>query len=1070
MKELARIYKELGQDFVNDLFKDYLVVTEKLSGSAFSFEKAGSSLKFFKSNDKPINLVDRTLMVYYEKPINYIKDSTDSFMDSIPGNWRFCFQYFVHNEPGVIRYDKLPKNNLVLTHILVKNPNGKVTKIIEDPRVIEDWSNALGVTPLLPIFKGYLTDEQKESIKKFIKTPIEDQLEIFKTSSFAEYLIKVLNPKLSSTILQDDLSKPVESIIFKFYKTGGTQIISAKLIDPYTANLLKHREPIDPKKAPADVNEILLLDILAFIEERGLRSNELLTTSPDERYLELVSSIFNDYIVRRGKGIADLGIERADFAKGDEFKLNVDLIPSQVTQATLKQNEKMQDLFKIMLGSLRKKRNPDKPGNVLTPSVIEDFNALVSKIEDAINKPVDDKFKTFSDYLNLKKTNESYQTAEDLILEEKVLSYNNFINLGKVIIEADVMDQKIKNPETGRSIKVSSAVNYDKDTAVYKKAKELLGSDEKTSQSTMSDSLKKKFTPERVKNIQSDYSRIAFESDKDKEDFTKGFDNLLNGNSLSPDEAKVVSKYAKVGDAKNALKIYFASSKPGVFGQTSREKVLDLTDKDGSLKDEMTKLGMEITASTTVEGGEKPKIGTKEINPNKLAENKTYKPKVDVTKNSEGEIQEISIGSTKLKRLKEPDQEKLFSAYKKQNPNLTDDEVKGLVDRTNRAIERNNKSLEKFEKLKDIELLEPVPGTQDLSQKERAEKIGKEYPKLISEKMKNLIGDNPTEKEKEVLKGIEDLSDINDPEDFNQASVEVLRKMDDIEALRKGSSDLAESFAYIYMNKKGFRTELPAGENFPVADVICLGSDLDVDNLDPNAEDYAEKIAMQGLGLAVNLETIGGISVKKDGGAASALKNKIGESSFKNKETSVKLDQLADNHNSFLGTVESQTTPETIKKGNQLLDETEDWAVKSGIIDKDKLPLKYGNRTSDEWAADTLKKWEDDGYGPFCDFQKDALAGHLRASLLVAEIHNNDLEEQSYGNINVSTAKQGGGMNVTDGITTASLMKPSPNPGFKFIKGKGKDGCTIPRPNAIYSANLVHADYDPTTERFKMNK
>ena len=61
-------------------------------------------------------------------------------------------------------------------------------------------------------------------------------------------------------------------------------------------------------------------------------------------------------------------------------------------------------------------------------------------------------------------------------------------------------------------------------------------------------------------------------------------------------------------------------------------------------------------------------------------------------------------------------------------------------------------------------------------------------------------------------------------------------------------------------------------------------------------------------------------------------------------------------------------------------------------------------------------------------------------------------------------------MNITDGITTASLMKMSPNPGFKFMKGKGPDGTTIPRPNAIYSANLVHADYDPTTERFKMNK
>jgi len=434
MKELARIYKELGQDFINDLAKDYLVVTEKLSGSAFSFEKSSSSLKFFKSNDKPINLVDRTLMVYYENPINYIKQTTLSFIDSIPANWRFCFQYFVHNEPGVIKYDKLPKNNLVLTHIQVKNQNGKFIKIIEDPRVIQDWSNALGVTPLLPIFKGYLTDEQKDSIKNFISTPIEDQLEIFKTSSFAEYLIKILNPKLSSTILQDDLTKPIESIIFKFYKPGTTQSISAKLIDPYTANLLKHKEPIDPKKVPADINEILLLDILAFIEERGLKSGELLSTTPDERYLELISSIFNEYVTRRGKGLKDLGIEKAEFAKGDEFKLNVDLIPSQATQSILKGNDTMQDLFKIMLGSLRKKRNPEKVGNILTPSVVEDFNELVTKIEDAINKSVDDKFKTFSDYLNLKKTNESYETAEDIIIEEKTLNYNGFINLGKIEI------------------------------------------------------------------------------------------------------------------------------------------------------------------------------------------------------------------------------------------------------------------------------------------------------------------------------------------------------------------------------------------------------------------------------------------------------------------------------------------------------------------------------------------------------------------------------------------------------------------------------------------------------------
>ena len=29
MKELSKIYKELGEDFINDLFKDYLTVIEK---------------------------------------------------------------------------------------------------------------------------------------------------------------------------------------------------------------------------------------------------------------------------------------------------------------------------------------------------------------------------------------------------------------------------------------------------------------------------------------------------------------------------------------------------------------------------------------------------------------------------------------------------------------------------------------------------------------------------------------------------------------------------------------------------------------------------------------------------------------------------------------------------------------------------------------------------------------------------------------------------------------------------------------------------------------------------------
>ena len=1073
MKELTQIYKDAGKQLIEDLFKDYLVVTEKLSGSSFSFKKSGEGINFYKGkNHRPINLIDRTMMVYYEKPIRYIKSIVTKNLSAIPDNWMFCFQYFPHNSPGIITYDKLPKNNLVLSHISVTSPSGKVLKVIEDPRVLNDWANALGVTALLPIFKGYLTEDQKKKITKFLDTPKEDQSAIFNTNSFAEYLLKILNPSIQSTTLQNDLKKPIESIIFKFYKAGTKQVVAAKLIDPYTINLMKDKEPVELRKLPADINEIILLDLLAFIEERGIKKHEILGDTEDMRYIELVSNIFNDYVTKRGKDITKIDIEKAEFAKGDEFDLNVELIPSQRTKDILNSNPKLKDLFKIMLGSLKKKRK--NTGNIMTPSVIEDFNKMVDKVIDVIQTKDDGKFKTFDDYLKIKSTNESLlPNAEELLIEDKVLDYNKFINLGKVIVEANVEDQKFKNPETGRQVKVSSALGYDKDTPAYKKAKEIVGDKEPTeeTESGLSDSLKKKFTEKRVETIKKDFDRIAFESPEDRKGFEAGFEKVLNGEKLSKEEAETVGKYARLSDSKGKLKIYFASNSPGEFRQGGREKVMDLSDKDGSGVKELTDLGLEVTSASTVEGGIKPKIGGKDINPNKISGGKTYKPKVDVKKNESGEIEEITMGSTKIKRIKKPDQEKLTEnlseAFKEQNPGLNDKEVKRLVDRTNRAIDRHNKNLGKWEKLNDVEMIETVPGLNDLPQKERAEKIQKEYPKVIHSKMKELIGDNPTPKEKEVLAEIEKLSDIESVEDFDNATIEILRKMDDIESIRKGSADLAESFAYMSMNKRGYRTELPAGENFPVADVICLGGDVD---LDPDDPDYAKKVAMQGLGLAVNLETMGGISVKKDGGAASALKNKIGESQFYNKETGNRLDELADNHNNFMGTLKEPTTPESIKKGNELLDKQEAWAIENGIIDKDKLPLKYGDRTPEQWAEDTIKEWEKKGRGPFCDFQKDALIGHCRACLLVAEIHNGDLEEQSYGNINVSTSKKDGGVHITDGVTNASLMKPQPNPGFKFAKGKGPNGCTIVRPNAVYAANLKHADYDPETGRFKMNK
>ena len=267
-----------------------------------------------------------------------------------------------------------------------------------------------------------------------------DQLEVFGTSSFAKYLIGCLNPTINKTTLQNDLDKPIDSIIFKFYRPGTNQTFTAKMIDPYTQMLMKDKEPVDLRRAPADINEILLLDILAFIEERGLRAGELLMNTPQERYVELVNNLFNDYTTKRGTDLQKLDIQKADFAKGPEFDVNLDLIKNNRTKEILQKSDSLKNLYKIMLGSLRKKRNPKRVGAVMTASVIDDFNKMVSKISDSINKETSNEFTTFGEYLN-NKVNENVgeKALEDLIVEEKVLNYNKFINLGKV----DVLNEKL---------------------------------------------------------------------------------------------------------------------------------------------------------------------------------------------------------------------------------------------------------------------------------------------------------------------------------------------------------------------------------------------------------------------------------------------------------------------------------------------------------------------------------------------------------------------------------------------------------------------------------------------------
>lgn len=1003
MKELTQIYKDTGKQLIKDLFKDYLVVTEKLSGSSFSFKKSGEGINFYKGkNHRPINLIDRTMMVYYEKPIHYIKSIVSKNLSSIPDNWMFCFQYFPHNSPGIITYDKLPKNNLVLSHISVTSPSGKVLKVIEDPRVLNDWANALGVTALLPIFKGYLTEDQKKKITKFLDTPKEDQSAIFNTNSFAEYLLKILNPSIQSTTLQNDLKKPIESIIFKFYKAGTKQVIAAKLIDPYTINLMKDKEPVELRKLPADINEIILLDLLAFIEERGIKKHEILGDTEDMRYVELVSNIFNDYVTKRGKDITKIDIEKAEFAKGDEFDLNVELIPSQRTKDILNSNPKLKDLFKIMLGSLKKKRK--NTGNIMTPSVIEDFNKMISKVIDVIQTKDDGKFKTFDDYLKIKSTNESLlPNAEELLIEDKVLDYNNFIQLGKVVIEADVMDQKIKNPETGRKVKVSSAIGYDKDTAVYKKAKEVIGGKEPKEEekklkglSRINDVIQKQINdikdPDQKENAERVLSAMETINDPNASDDKK---KELFGELV---EDEIIKKN------QSGSKFYVDTSKTGLY-----RKVLGDKSSPASIVNVAKDYGLD-----NIDKESANRIGKKQMTGAKLFGDKKSQTKVGVSEKG------VSFDGVDYNKQEIPNIEKLEKIY---GSKKEAQKAEAALNKYNAIVGQAQKA---FKDQGEMETLSAFPDTPPTTPENRT-KLKDGTADIIADGFKKQFGDKkPTKAQEKIMNDFKSLKDIKDPKEYDEKLMSATGAMMLDPYMKTGAADVVEMVSYMRELNKGNNVYMPAASNYPLGDIISISPEK-IDYEKDSPEEIQKKIQLIMAGVEAR-------SIKKGAGGASASGEKTQLSEYKEftnskdqkippKETKDDLAKMSDKTKMYSGIFDG-TAEDTENTANEI----KDLAKKYDFDLDDPDYIKRRDKSVASAIAYVKKKDPDIDE----DDLKAKYEAYYNLGNVYANTYNETVKSQLFTNEVWGVDKKTGKatVNTTDGINSIAKLKFEFNIGF----------------------------------------
>ena len=448
INHLYDLYNKKGADFVNQLFNQYVTINEKMDGSAFSFErdKDTGKFKFYRRDQRnPITLVDRTLMKYYEKPIQYIESLPPHVIQKIPRGWRFGLEYFANTNPVEIVYDRLPKNHLILSYVHQLDDAGKIVKTIQKKSSLDEWADLLGVEHSPIIFQGKLDEDQKSKLLEFLNTPFKKLVERFSTQSFVRYIISTLNPELSKSALNEDLDKEVEGIVFRFGDPNKeNETVLAKMVDPIFTEIAKQKSSEQREKKPSDFLGITLLDVMNFILEKGLKNFEVEGDTEDERYISFISDVFAKFLDDNKEKYKGTDFEEPSYLKKEDFRLNKNLITDRKVLKYVEEDESFESLFKLILNSFRKIKT--RATGIVTSGMVEQLNLLIQDIKDYIKKEKstvnESDFISFSDFKKEFIPNVDYIQEEN---EESERSENPFFSYDEFISKLETIDNQTKD-------------------------------------------------------------------------------------------------------------------------------------------------------------------------------------------------------------------------------------------------------------------------------------------------------------------------------------------------------------------------------------------------------------------------------------------------------------------------------------------------------------------------------------------------------------------------------------------------------------------------------------------------
>ena len=373
MSKLVTLNGSNDQELLSSIFDNEIVVFEDIQGSKIWVNWDGKefAIKPKSIGSESINLIDLAMQNYYNPAIKFFESLDIRVKSLLNRKWWFCFEYFPDNQPANIEYSRVPKNNLVLTAL---NKSGKYDFSIEE---LDEYARLFDVDMLPIVFQGKLNERMIEAIKYFINTSEDDLEYIFGEKSFAFFFYKILNPSSQNSFLMEDedYQSNLEKLIVRTKKGD----LSFEILNP-----LYKRISDNNSTDFVEIYTLILVNFLNFCQSFNLDEIKLKGSKRDEIYIYLISKLFNVYISEVKQDLLDFDFTVPEFFDKEKFKINTELISNKLTKDYIKESDKLEYIFKVILGSFSKKRK--KPIGVFTDNTVILFNVFVTDINNYIEK------------------------------------------------------------------------------------------------------------------------------------------------------------------------------------------------------------------------------------------------------------------------------------------------------------------------------------------------------------------------------------------------------------------------------------------------------------------------------------------------------------------------------------------------------------------------------------------------------------------------------------------------------------------------------------------------------------